>query len=215
MSKIILIVAMISCLAFLVTTQSDHANVYAKQDSESTAEKEEKELLGEAKSITLRHDSGETEDQLNVSGGAFYTLEFETPKEVEAIVWQVQIYASQFGRKHDSEAVNGDVYILDEDRKIISRTSFPYSVVSTEKQWVSIPTLPTAVKGKFYICINAHGSRYKGLYMGYVKGNEEGKASTDGIEEDSIVSQDWSKKFKDKQWLIRVKIADRPVVYRN
>ena len=200
-------------LAFLVTTHCEIDNAFAKQAADSKAEETDKEMLGEARSIKLQNDTGETEDHLNV-GGAIYTMEFETPKEVKAFVWQVQIYASQFGSKHDSEAVNGDVYILDKNRKIISRTSFPYSLATHEKAWISIPTLPTEVKGKFYVSINTYGGRYKGFYMGYVDGNKEGLASTDAIDKDKIVSQDWSKKFTDKQWLIRADIADRPVVYR-
>lgn len=201
-------------LAFLVTTHCEISNAFAKQAADSKAEDKDKENLGEARSIKLQNDTGETKDHLNITG-AIYTMEFETPKEVEAFVWQVQIYASQFGSQHDSEAVSGDVYVLDKDRKIISRTSFPYSVATQEKEWISIPTLPTEVKGKFYVSINTHGGRYKGFYMGYVDGNKEGKASTDAIDKDKIVSQKWSKKFTDKQWLIRADIADRPIVYRS
>lgn len=200
-------------LAFLITTHCGIENAFAIQEADSKAEETDKELLGEARSIKLQNDTGETEDHLNVSG-AIYTMEFETPKQVKAFVWQVQIYASQFGSRHDSEAVNGDVYILDEDRKIISRTSFPYSLATQEKEWISIPTLPTEVEGKFYVSINTHGGRFKGFYMGYVDGNKEGKASTDAIDKEKIVSQKWSKKFSDKQWLIRADIADRPIVYR-
>ena len=201
-------------LAFLIITHCEIDNAFAKQAADSKAEEKDKEMLGEARSIKLQNDTGETKDHLNV-GGAIYTMEFETPKKVEAFVWQVQIYASQFGTKHDSEAVNGDVYILDKDRKIISRTSFPYSVATQKKAWISIPTLPTAVKGKFYVSINTHGGRFKGFYMGYVDGNKERKASTDAFVKDKIVSEEWSKKFAKKQWLIRADIADRPIVYRS
>lgn len=173
----------------------------------------EKKLLGDAKSITLQHDTGEMDEYLNV-GGAAYTMEFATPKDVEAYVWQVQVYASQFGTRHDSEAVNGDVFVLDENRKIISRTSFPYSLATREKEWISIATLPTVVKGKFYISVDTHGGKYKGLYMGYQKGNANKKASTDQLQGDKIKPADWSKKFAENQWMIRVKIADRPAVYR-
>ena len=200
-------------LTLLIATHCEIDKAFAKQAADSEAEEKDKEMLGEARSIKLQNDTGETKDHLNV-GGAIYTMEFETPKEVEAFVWQVQIYASQFGSRHDSEAVSGDVYVLDKDRKIISRTSFPYSVATQEKKWISIPTLPTAVKGKFYVSINTHGGRYKGFYMGYVDGNKEGKASTDAIDKNKSVSQKWSKKFEEKQWLIRADIADRPIVYR-
>ena len=138
---------------------------------------------------------------------------FETPNDVEGYLWQVQAYASQFGAQHDSEAVSGDVYVLDENRKIISRTTFPYSVSTQEKKWITIQTLPTKVKGKFYVSIDTHGTSYKGLYMGYQKGNEKNVASTDQLEDGHVRTADWSTKFDHMQWMIRTKIADRPVGY--
>lgn len=188
-----------------------NAATYAKDAAKNEAAEEAK-LLGKARSMTLKHDTETTDDQLNIRGAA-YTVQFETPKEVEGYVWQTQIYASQFGGQHDSEAVSGDVYILDKDRKILSRSTFPYSLVQQQKQWVSIPTLPTRVHGKFYVSIDTHGTKSKGLYMGYAKGNQDKVASTDEIDGDSIRSGDWSNKFADKQWLMRVKVADRPVAY--
>lgn len=171
----------------------------------------DKEIVGDARSLTLKQDDGPTDDRMNIQG-ALYTVEFETPQNVEGFVWQVQCYASQFGREHDSEAVSGDVYILDENRNIISRTTFPYSVSTQKKKWFSIPTLPTRVKGKFYVSIDTHGTRFKGLYMGYQDGNSRGVASTDVRDGDRIVPGD-SNRFDHMQWLIRVKLADRPVTY--
>ena len=104
-------------------------------------------ILGDARSLTLKQDTGSMDDHMNIQGG-FYTLEFETPKNVEGFVWEVQVYASQFGGQHDSEAVSGDIYILDKSRKIITRTTFPYSVATQEKQWITIPTLPTESEGQ-------------------------------------------------------------------
>ena len=40
-------------------------------------------------------------------------------------------------------------------------------------------------------------------------------ASADELHENSVKPGDWSAKFKDKQWMIRAKVADRPVVYGN
>ena len=169
-------------------------------------------VLGEARSLTLKHDTGQMADHMNIQG-ACYTAEFETPKNVGGYVWQVQVYASQFGGRHDSEAVNGDVYILDQNRKVLTRTSFPYSLATQQKQWISIPTLATKVQGKFFVSIDAHGTKYKGLYMGYEDGNQQQVASTDELQGDEIRPGDWSEKFAHMQWMIRVKLADRPVVY--
>jgi hypothetical protein len=169
-------------------------------------------ILGNARSVLLKQDRGPMDDHMNIQG-ALYTVAFDTPQQVEGYVWQVQIFASQFGGQHDSNAVSGDAYILDENRRVVTRTTFPYSVATQQKQWISIPMLPTRVKGKFYVSIDAHGTQFKGLYMGYEKGNESHVASTDELQDDHVRPADWSKKFDHMQWLIRAKIADRPVVY--
>lgn len=186
-------------------------NQLAQQQMEDEAEREKK-ILGDARSLTLKHDNG-TPDKVSNIAAALYSVEFETPKNVEGYIWEVQMYGSQFGGQHDSEAVSGDVFILNENREIISRTTFPYSVASQQKQWISIPTLPTKVKGKFYVSINTHGDKYKGIYVGYLDGNQEGLASTDTQVGNKVEKADWSEKFQNMQWMIRVKIADRPVVY--
>lgn len=169
-------------------------------------------ILGDARSLTLKQDTGSIDNYRNIQG-ALYTVAFETPKNVEGYVWQVQVFASQFGGQHDSEAVSGDVYVLDENRKVVTRTTFPYSVATQERRWVSIPTLPTKVKGKFYVSIDAHGGQYKGLYVGYQDGNPKQVASTDELSQGHVRPGDWSQKFANMQWMIRAKIADRPVAY--
>ena len=169
-------------------------------------------ILGEARSVTLSHAASSSAEHMNIQG-ALYTMAFETPQDVDAYVWQVQLYASQFGGRHDSEAVSADVYILDENRRVISRTTFPYSLLTQEKQWVSVSTLPTKVQGHFYVSIDAHGTKYKGVYMGFEDGNPDGRASTDELADDHVQPGDWSEKFNHMQWMIRVKVADRPVVY--
>ena len=186
---------------------TEHATEAAKADEERDSK-----LLGKARSITLKHDQGATDDHLNIRG-AVYTVEFETPKNVEAYVWETQVLASQFGGQHDAEAVSGDVYILDANRKILSRSTFPYSLAMFEKQWINIPTLPTRVQGKFFVGIDTHGSKTKGLYIGYATKEETKVASADELGDGMIKPGQWSEKFADKQWLIRVKVADRPVVY--
>ena len=205
--------------AYVTKTPPKSARSLLSARAQSGADKkheadEDARLLGDTRSITLKHDAGTMKDHLNIRG-AVYTVAFQTPKDVEAYVWQAQVYASQFGGQHDSEAVNGDVYVLDENRKVLSRSTFSYSLATQQKQWVAIPTLPTRVQGKFFISVDTHGEKSKGLYMGYAAGNDSHVASTDEINEDSIKPGDWSSKFADKQWMIRVKVADRPVVYGN
>lgn len=189
--------------------QGDQARAATQMAEEA---QRDAEVLGDAKSLTLKHDDGPTEERMNIQG-ALYTMEFETPKNVEAYVWQVQMYASQFGGQHDAEAVSGDVYILDANRQIVTRTTFPYSQATQQSQWVSIPTLPTKVQGKFYVSVDTHGGKSKGLYVGYADGNPQKVGSTDARTGDKIEPAEWSQKYEHMQWLLRVKVADRPVVY--
>ena len=191
------------------TLLSDTQRTERRLDDEAAGDAK---LLGDARSLTLRQDEGATDDHMNIQGG-IYTLEFETPKQVEAYVWQVQVYASQFGGEHDSEAVSGDIYVLDANRHILSRTTFPYSVATQQKAWISIPTLPTKVQGKFYISIDTHGNMHKGLYVGYRDDKDQQLASTDVRTGDTIAPAEWSTKFSSMQWLLRVKVADRPVTH--
>lgn len=193
------------------TTTLRSAEELARDIAQAEADRDAK-LLGNARSLTLKHDEGKMDDHFNIHP-ALYTLAFDTPKNVECYVWQVQCYASQFGSQHNSEEVSGDVYILDEDRRILSRSTFPYSIATQQKEWIVIPTLPTKVKGRFYVSIDTHGNKYKGLYMGYTTGNPDKLATTDERTDDHIAPADWSEKFADKQWMIRVKVADRPVIY--
>jgi hypothetical protein len=193
----------------VVTLLDDSAR--AEQEKQAETARDAK-ILGEARSLTLQQDSGPTDEQMNIQG-ALYTVGFDTPQDVEGYVWQVQIYASQFGGKHDSEAVSGDVYVLDENHQIITRTTFPYSLATQQKEWIAIPTLPTKVKGKFYVSVDAHGAQFKGLYMGYQDNPKEHAASTDQRQDNHVQTAEWSEKFKHMQWLIRAKLADRPVVY--
>lgn len=191
------------------TLMGEEARTEKRLENEAVRDKE---VLGDARSLSLAHDAGPTEDKMNIQG-ALYTVAFDTPQNVEGYVWQVQVYASQFGGQHDSEAVSGDVYVLNENRQILSRTTFPYSVATQERQWISIPTLPTKVKGKFYVSVDTHGTKYKGLYMGYQDEAGQQLATTDQRKDDKIAPGDWSDKFANMQWLVRVKIADRPVSY--
>lgn len=191
------------------TLMGEQARTEERRETEGV---DDKAVLGDARSLTLAHDDGPTEDKMNIQG-ALYTVEFETPQGVEAYVWQVQVYASKFGGQHDSEAVSGDVYVLDENRQIVSRTTFPYSVATQQRQWISIPTLPTKVKGKFYVSVDTHGTKYKGLYLGYQDDPSQKVASTDERQADRVTPAKWSEKFAHMKWLVRVKIADRPVAY--
>ncbi|MEN1678732.1 MAG: hypothetical protein AAGJ46_04015 [Planctomycetota bacterium] len=203
--------------AYLSDDTAGDARKLLSQSDRQTARQEDEaardaKVLGAARSLTLKHDAGATAEKMNIQG-ALYTVRFDTPKNVEAYVWQVKLYASQFGGQHDSEAVSGDVYILDQDRRIISRTTFPYSVATQQEAWIEIPTLPTRVQGRFYVSVDAHGGKRKGLYLHYKDEAGQELATTDARAGDRIEPAEWSQKFSNMQWLIRVKVADRPVAY--
>ena len=102
------------------------------------------------------------------------------------------------------------MYILDADRRMITRTSFPYSRLTYQKAWIEVPTLPTKVTGKFHVAVFAHSDQFKGIYVGY---------DTHTATPHSFVGLVGREKFsftpvpKSFDWMIRVKLADRPVYY--
>ena len=140
-------------------------NEQEKSRESSVADSDAKLLKG-AKSVVLKHDNGKMDNFQSLGGSAAQTVAFEAPA-AEQYVYGVSFYGSQYGGQHDFDAVNGDIYILDGDMNVISRTSFPYSLLTQQKAWVEVSTLPTKVTGKFYIALHAHSEQFKGIYVGY------------------------------------------------
>jgi hypothetical protein len=134
---------------------------------------------------------------------------FEAPTG-DWYLYGISFYGSQYGAKHDSEAVNGDIYILDKDLRVISRTLFPYSMLTYEKDWVQLPTLTTKVTGKFYVAIHAHSERYKGLYVGYDEDVGLSHSSLATVSRRQFKLRATQKKL---EWMIRAKLAATPVYY--
>jgi hypothetical protein len=145
----------------------------------------------------------------SLGGSAAQTVAFEAPA-AEQYVYGVTFYGSQYGGQHDFDAVNGDIYILDGDMNVISRTSFPYSLLTQQKSWVEVPTLPTKVKGKFYVALHAHSEEFKGIYVGY---NENAGDSHSSVSDVSPKRFETTPSEKKLEWMIRAKLADKPVYY--
>jgi hypothetical protein len=99
-------------------------------------------------------------------------------------------------------------YILDSDGRIISRTSFPYSLLGYQKAWIDVPVLPTKVTGKFYVAIYAHSEQYKGLYVGYDSHVETSHSSVGAVGRKKFQFTPTQEKL---EWMVRAKLADRPV----
>ncbi len=180
-----------------------------EMDQQAVIAAQESRLLKGAQSRILAYDDGKMNKFQSYGGSGAQIVRFEAPPE-GAFVYGISFYGSQYGAKHDSEAVNGDVYILDKDLRVITRTSFPYSLLTYQKAWVEVPTLLTKVTGSFYVAIHAHSEQYKGLYVGY---------DTDIAASHSSIGTVGQKQFtlkplKNKQeWMIRVKLVDKPVYY--
>ena len=169
----------------------------------------ESRLLKGAKSAELKHHDGPMDAFHSHGGVTAQTVMFEAPEQTP-YVYGISFYGSQYGAKHDAEAVNGDVYILDANLRVISRTSFPYSLLTYEKAWIEVPTLPTKVTDKFYVALHAHSEQYKGIYVGYHEGIDASHSSLGRVARGQFTLKPTGKKL---EWMIRVKLADRPVYY--
>lgn len=170
----------------------------------------EARLLKGARSKVLAYDDGEMDNFFSYGGATAEVMAFEAPGDCP-YVYAVSFYGSQYGGQHDAEAVNGDVYLLDAELKVISRTSFPYSLLTYQKAWIEVPVLPTKVTGKFYAAIHAHCERYKGIYVGYDEDCQQSHSSLGGVGRERFTSKPAPKTL---DWMIRVKLADKPV-YRE
>jgi hypothetical protein len=167
------------------------------------------QLLKGAKKRILRHDDGEMDNHQSYGGPTAQTTAYEAPPG-DWYVYGISLYGSQYGGKHDSEAVNGDVYILDKDLRVVSRTPFPYSLLTYRKAWVEVATLPTRVQGKFYVAVHAHSERYKGIYVGYDEDIETSHSNLGGASSERFTLRPTKTKL---EWMIRPKLAGKPVYY--
>lgn len=179
-----------------------------KKKQEALAAREARLLKG-AKATVLKHDSGTMEQHQSYGGPSAQTVAFEAPAG-DQYVYGISFYGSQYGGQHDAEAVCGDVYILDAEGRVISRSSFPYSLLTYQKAWIEVPTLPTKVTGKFYVALFAHSEQYKGIYVGYDTQTEAPHSFIGGVGRDKFTFKPVPKPF---EWMIRVKLADRPIYY--
>ncbi len=195
------------------TAEGEVLHLLSKEQREEKRQAEIAErqapLLKGAKSAILKHDDGEMDKHHSYGGNSAQTVMFEAPAG-EWYVYGISFYGSQYGGQHDSDAVNGDVYILGEGLRVISRTSFPYSLLTYKKAWIEVPTLATKVTGKFYVAIHAHSERYKGIYVGYDEDIDVSHSSLGSVSRKQFKLRPTPNKL---EWMIRVKLAARPVYY--
>ncbi|MGD0897692.1 MAG: hypothetical protein ABR915_07630 [Thermoguttaceae bacterium] len=169
----------------------------------------ESRLLRGAKATLLKHDTGVMEQHQSYGGPSAQTVAFDAPAG-DQYVYAVSFYGSQYGGRHDADAVCGDVYILDSEGRVVSRTSFPYSLLSYQKAWIEVPTLPTKVTGKFHVALFAHSEQYKGIYVGYDTHTKAPHSFIGQVGREKFTFEPVPKKL---DWMVRVKLADRPVYY--
>jgi tetratricopeptide (TPR) repeat protein len=179
------------------------------KSQESAVADSDVRLLKGAKSTVLKYDNGKMDKHQSFGGEVAQTIMFEAPA-AEQFVYGVTFYGSQYGGQHDFDAVNGDIYILDGDMNVISRTSFPYSLLTQQKAWIEVPTLPTKVTGKFYIALHAHSEQNKGIYVGYNENVESSHSSVSDVSPKRFEKMPSENKL---EWMIRAKLADKPVYY--
>ena len=197
-------------------TRKPHGTVVELLDRQQREKNRQGQLAGPearrlkgANAVVLKHDGGKMDKHMSYGGPTAQTVAFEAPPGVQ-YVYGVSFYGSQYGGRHDADAVCGDVYILDAQGRVVSRTSFPYSLLTYQKAWIEIPTLPTKVAGKFYVAVYAHSEQYKGIYVGYDSGIEKSHSSLGKVSRGKFTLTPVPQKY---DWMIRVKLADRAVYY--
>ncbi|MFC1596854.1 hypothetical protein ACFL5Q_02800 [Planctomycetota bacterium] len=195
------------------TAEGEVLHLLSKEEREQKRQAEiaerEARLLKGAQSAILKHDDGEMDKHHSYGGSTAQTVLFEAPAG-EWYVYGISFYGSQYGGQHDFDAVNGDVYLLDEGLRVLSRTSFPYSLLTYNKAWIEVPTLATKVTGKFYVAIHAHSEKYKGIYVGYDEDIEVSHSSLASVSRKQFKLKSPPNKV---EWMIRVKVAGSPVYY--
>ena len=108
-----------------------------KNKQEALATREMRLLKG-AKAMVLKHDGGKMDKYMSYGGPTAKTVAFEaSPGEQYSTAFR-STALSTVGSTTPT-AVCGDVYILDAQGRVVSRTSFPYSLLTYQKAWIEIP----------------------------------------------------------------------------
>jgi hypothetical protein len=112
-------------------------------------------------------------------GGSGHAVLFERPAKADTLI-AVQIFAGRYGMANPP-AEDFHVYLLDENRNILSDFRFPYGMIrrTTEMHWYSLPIHPPmALPQKFHIALNFNPQQTKGIYLGIDKDVTESHSFT-------------------------------------
>jgi hypothetical protein len=109
---------------------------------------------------------GERSDRRRSLGGTGYAVAFRSPKGSHRVV-AIEFYGSRYGTP-EPPAEDFDVYLLNKDRKVLQRLSYPYSLVEQGKaRWYTLPISPAVeVPAQFYVVLSFSAHEKKGVYIG-------------------------------------------------
>ena len=115
------------------------------------------------KQVELARDDGTSAGKMSLTGGG-HAVRFEAPSATSYLVG-VRIYGSRYGGQQAPDE-NFHVWLCDENFKAIADFPFPYaSFERGEPKWVALPTKPTLVPQKFFICAGFDPSNTKGVFV--------------------------------------------------
>ena len=68
----------------------------------------------------------------------------------------------------------------------------------------------TKVRGKFHVALHAHSEQFKGLYVGYDSDVDESHSSLGTVSRAGFTLRPTAEEL---DWMIRVKLTDKPAFY--
>jgi hypothetical protein len=198
-------------------TQTPEGEALELLDAAGRAEAQQKVLAAEEEGLlkgstahVLQYDDGEMDGFQSYGGPTAQTVAFDAPAGGPWYVYRVAVYGSRYGGQIDADDLVAEVYLLDEEGRPVTSTAFPHSRFGYQQAWVQLDTLPTRVAGRFYVAVYAHSQQDRGLYIGYDTDIADSHSKVGSVRRTQFEFGEPREKW---EWMIRVKLTDRPVVY--
>jgi len=159
--------------------------------------------------IELKYDDGESDGMQSYGGGGpaitFKLTDFlpkaDSARDVE--LRGFRIYASRYGSGYDPEQTRVTVSLLDSEKNVVRKDTFPYALFSYKAKWVEVTLAePVPLEGLrkgdalLMVAFDPEATRYKGIYFHY---NENPTASHSSA---GTVARGF-KEVADREWMTR------------
>jgi len=190
-------------MMLLVITTFTAAQTETRTDTESpkdpnsiaVAEKKANPPVSKARPVIISNDDDESAGKRSIAGSGHAVL-LETAESSELLA--IMIYGSRYGNPAPPKE-NFNVWLCDEDRQVLTKFEFPYSLFKKgEPKWVKMKAEFAELPEKFYLCAGFNPEQTKGVYVHYDK--ESSGGSYTGLPDNDF------KNFADGDWMIRAMV---------